>query len=179
MDELGIDGFVLTIFHKLHPANSCPVSGATHGPLCGLCCRFMGCYMYGYRRVFIHDHLGTLSAPSHWQNQHGAPARVLCSDLCIGQHKVYNMMRNSICHIDGCGRGTSLRKFQVARLERVENTTLWWNYERQKTALRERMLHYSHKPERLHSSSITGDRTIYDGTYQRIWTVARDQARGS
>ena len=42
--------------------DSCPVSGATHGPLCGLCCRFLRCY--GYRRVFIHDHLGTLGGPA-------------------------------------------------------------------------------------------------------------------
>ena len=38
------DGYVLTIFHKLNPSNSCPVSALTHGPFCGPGCRFLRCY---------------------------------------------------------------------------------------------------------------------------------------
>ena len=55
------DGYVLTIFHKLNPSNSCPVSALTHGPLCGPGCRFLRCY--GYRRVILDDHLRTLGGP--------------------------------------------------------------------------------------------------------------------
>ena len=55
------DGYVPTIFCKLNPPNSCPVSALTHGPLCGPGCRFLRCY--GYRRVILDDHLRTLGGP--------------------------------------------------------------------------------------------------------------------
>ena len=58
----GRDGFVLTIFHKLNPSNSCPVSGALLALLCSRGCRFLRCY--GYRRVFIHDHPPDLGGPA-------------------------------------------------------------------------------------------------------------------
>ena len=47
----------ITIFHKLNPSNSCPVSGAALALLCSRGCRFLRCY--GYRRVVIHDHAAT------------------------------------------------------------------------------------------------------------------------
>ena len=65
---------------KLDPSNSCPVSALTHGPLCGPGCRFLRCY--GYRRVFIHDHLGTLGAPSGvWSGPAVTPQ---AQDLTVG-----------------------------------------------------------------------------------------------
>eukprot|EP01043_Picozoa_sp_COSAG02_P116904 COSAG02_NODE_53365_length_302_cov_0.802956_1_plen_61_part_10 len=61
--------------------------------------------------------------------------------MCIGEHKVYNIMRSSIIvgHENGCAASGSLHNFRVTRLERVENPTLYRNYERQKIALRERI----------------------------------------
>ena len=58
----GRDGFGLTTFHKSHPSNSCPVSGAALALLCSRGCRFLRCY--GYRRVILDDHLRTLGGPA-------------------------------------------------------------------------------------------------------------------
>ena len=39
--------YVLTIFHKLNPSNSCPVSALTHGPLCVPAAVFCGAMATG------------------------------------------------------------------------------------------------------------------------------------
>ena len=74
------DGYVFTIFHKLNPSNSCPVSALAHGPLCGPGFRFLRCY--GYRRVILDGHLRTLGGPGRGvvrPGRYASGARSNCS----------------------------------------------------------------------------------------------------
>jgi hypothetical protein len=93
------------------------------------------------------------AVPPYWTNQApgSASVRVPCGNLRVGSQAAERMMRQSILagHDNGCGGfcAHSLRNFRVTRLERVENMTLWLNYQRQKTALRERMREHGHVPE--------------------------------
>jgi hypothetical protein len=104
------------------------------------------------------------NVPDNWSNRAsgGASARVSCDNLRIGSELVQRMMRQSIepGHENGCQRGADLRNFRVTRLERVENVTLWLNYQRQKTALRERMLYHGHAPVQLHTDHLVGERVV-------------------
>ena len=93
------------------------------------------------------------AVPPYWTNQApgSASARVhMREPMRIGSQAAETMMRQSILpgHDNGCGSfcAHSLRNFRVTRLERVENMTLWLNYQRQKTALRERMREHGHVP---------------------------------
>jgi hypothetical protein len=107
------------------------------------------------------------AVPPYWTNQApgSASARVhMWEPMRIGTQAAETMMRQSILpgHDDGC-RGFfahSLRNFRVTRLERVENMTLWLNYQRQKTALRERMREHGHEPERLQTRYLAGERIM-------------------
>jgi hypothetical protein len=100
-----------------------------------------------------------LAVPLYWANRmSGAePARISCLDLSIpllqanGSQNVQEMIQASIMpgHEDGCAMGRDLRNLRVTRVERVENMTLWLNYQRQKASLRERMQLHGHVPERL------------------------------
>ena len=103
---------------------------------------------------------GERAVPAYWQNQSpddnavGCIARVPCADLCIGTELAQEMMTNAILptHASGCGGFGSppdLRNLCVTRLERVENVTLWLDYQRQKAALRERLRHHGHAPAQL------------------------------
>jgi hypothetical protein len=104
--------------------------------------------------------------PSWWSSRASGAAitvRVPCSSLRIGTQEVQAMMRRSILpgHENGCAHGHSLQNFHVTRLERVENLTLWLNYQRQKTALRERMRHHDHSPEQLRTNLlVVGERVL-------------------
>eukprot|EP01047_Picozoa_sp_COSAG01_P035313 COSAG01_NODE_2702_length_7228_cov_4.014869_3_plen_259_part_00 len=68
-----------------------------------------------------------------------------------GVHNVQEMIRVSIMpgHEGGCAMGHDMHNLRVTRVERVENMTLWLNYQRQKASLRERMQRYGHAPEQL------------------------------
>ena len=76
-------------------------------------------------------------------------------------------MRRSMTH-HSCREGPDLRNLRVTRVERIENMTLWLNYQRQKTGLRERLRRCNHAPEQLGAllaaryanPYITGERII-------------------
>jgi len=83
-------------------------------------------------------------------------------------------MRSSIVpgHTHGsagkCGparMGADMRNFRVTWVERIENMTLWMNYQRQRAGLREWMRQHNHAPEQLVNTClainyVTGERVL-------------------
>ena len=72
-------------------------------------------------------------------------------------------------HAGGCAHGAALGALRVTRVERVENMTLWKNYQRGRQALRERLSQHACAAQQLKdvpavARLVNGERVLDAGT---------------
>ena len=72
-------------------------------------------------------------------------------------------------HAAGCAHGAALGALRVTRVERVENMTLWKNYQRERQALRERLSQHRARLQKLKdvpavARLVNGERVLDAGT---------------
>jgi hypothetical protein len=119
------------------------------------------------------------AVPSYWKNRQLGASCCRIGNLRIvtvdGQESqlakdvMYNSIMPGHASQGRCARhtcGVDMRRFRVTRVERVENVTLWRNYQRQKEALREQMLYNKCSPDMLLRRSESVQQ--YVGAQQRV-----------